>query len=93
MVERILRDGVRQDPPPRLTSRGTTDRGTGQSASHTIGERLGTDVLAIGTRSAGSLSHHTSSLAPNRCAAHPEPFSYVDVDALALALTLTLALM
>jgi hypothetical protein len=37
-------------------------------------------VLAIGARSAVSLRRHTSSLPPNRCAAHPEPFSYVHVD-------------
>ena len=37
-------------------------------------------MLAIGTRSAVTVRHRTSSLPPNRCAAHPEPFSYVEVD-------------
>jgi len=37
-------------------------------------------VLAIGTRSAVALRQHTASLPPNRCAAHREPFSYVEVE-------------
>ncbi|UCF46374.1 MAG: hypothetical protein JSU89_04080, partial [Myxococcales bacterium] len=45
------------------------------------GERLATGGLAIGARSAVSLHQHTSRLPPNRCAAHPEPFSCVDVEA------------
>jgi len=45
------------------------------------GERLATDVLAIGARSAVASSHPTASLPPNRCAAHREPFSSVEVHA------------
>jgi hypothetical protein len=41
---------------------------------------LATHVLAIGIRSAVSLSFPTPSLPPNRCAAHPEPPSYADPD-------------
>ena len=48
---------------------------------YTHGERLATGVLAIGARSAVSSSRHATSLPPNRCAAHPEPFSSVDVYA------------
>ena len=49
-------------------------------ATKSPGERLATGVLAIGARSAVSISRHTTSLPPNRCAAHPDPFSSVDVD-------------
>lgn len=37
-------------------------------------------MLAIGARSAAALRQHTASLPPNRCAAHREPFSYVEVE-------------
>ena len=44
------------------------------------GDRPATHVLASGTRSAVSLRRYTASLPPTRCAAHREPFSYVEVD-------------
>ena|GEM_PF-6990078 len=37
-------------------------------------------VLAIGSRSAIALRGHTAGLPPNRCAAHREPSSCVEVD-------------
>ena len=60
--------------------RGSGKHDTRVNANCPTGERLATGVLAIGARSAVSLRRHTSSLPPNRCAAHPEPFSCVDVD-------------
>ena len=44
------------------------------------GQRHGTDVLAMGTPLGCDLRRRTSCLPPHRCAAHPEPFSSVDVD-------------
>jgi hypothetical protein len=44
------------------------------------GQRLATHVLAIGARSVGDLRRCTACLPPNRCAAHREPLSSVDVD-------------
>ncbi len=52
------------------------------------GGRLATGVLAIGARSAVSLRLRTSSLPPNRCAAHPEPSSSVRAEASAVTLPL-----
>jgi len=47
------------------------------TVNSTIGDRLATGVLAIGRPVATAPpSRHTARRRPNRCAAHPEPFSY-----------------
>jgi hypothetical protein len=48
------------------------------------GEQLATHVLAMGTPLGCDLRLCTTSLPPHHCAAHPEPFSSVEVDVLAV---------
>ena len=60
--------------------RGTAKEVRAGFGDYNRGGRLGTGVLASGTRSAGSSRHPTSGVAPARCAAHPEPSSSVEVS-------------
>jgi hypothetical protein len=64
-------------PPVALRHAPSPPRRTDKDCN--AGERLGTGVLAIGARSAVSVRRPTTGLPPNRCAAHPEPSSCVDV--------------
>ena len=61
--------------------RDTGKHDTGQSASHTIGERHGTGVLGRGVPARPAPYADTrKGSPPTPCAAHPEPFSCVEVD-------------
>jgi hypothetical protein len=68
-VEHLLRHRVGQGPTPRLTTK-LNNRKTARDGRARNWE----------PRRHGSTRGRTARRRPNRCAAHPEPFSCVDVD-------------